>query len=47
MTWTCESCGKLTDGRNGLDDAMDCMCERCWTCGERVACCTCDDEANG
>ncbi len=32
-TWTCGSCGKLTDGRSGLDDAMDCFCPRCPRCG--------------
>lgn len=32
-TWTCGSCGKTTDGRSGLDDAMDCFCPRCPRCG--------------
>ena len=31
--WDCESCGKLTDGRSGIDDAMDCFCARCSRCG--------------
>ena len=32
-TWECESCGKRTDGRSGIDDAMDCFCPRCPRCG--------------
>lgn len=31
--WVCWDCGKLTDGRSGLDDAMDCFCARCSLCG--------------
>jgi hypothetical protein len=45
--WTCESCGKLTDGLPGVDDAMDCFCQRCRGCGELSAYCLCDDEDDG
>lgn len=34
VTFTCPDCGKLSDGRSGIDDAMDCFCPRCTECGE-------------
>ncbi len=40
--WTCDSCGKLTDGRPGMDDSFDCFCERCWDCKELAHECLCD-----
>jgi hypothetical protein len=40
--WTCEHCGKQTDGRGGIDDAMDCMCSRCGVCREVVQDCSCE-----
>lgn len=40
--WTCEYCGKQTDGRGGIDDAMDCTCSRCQTCHELVQDCVCE-----
>jgi hypothetical protein len=43
-TWMCESCGKLTDGLPGVDDAMDCFCQRCRICGELSGYCLCDDD---
>jgi hypothetical protein len=41
--WTCESCGRLTDGGPGMDDAMDCFCRRCRGCGELEKDCLCED----
>ncbi len=40
-TWRCEQCGKQTDGRSGIDDAMDCFCDRCDDCHELTWDCVC------
>ncbi len=41
-TWQCWQCGKHTDGRGGIDDAMDCFCDRCDVCQELTGDCLCD-----
>ncbi len=40
-TFTCEDCGKYSDGGPGMDDAMDCFCDRCGRCGELRHRCIC------